>query len=281
MAGSSSPLVDVRVDVRAEVEAALRQLDQFRLDQLPFAISLGVNWTALGAQRDIRSHVRQTFVLRRPTYVLGTIKIERGDFSTKKRPFAFRVSIPDYRTKKGRQDFLAKHELGGERLQPDRAFPFFIPSANARPSIRDLVPRRLYPGALRLQASRGAVGSYLVEGTSLDANGRKRKRRLLFGTLPALQKRTKRGILQWRGKRRTFVLDPLEHRGIKTWGIYQRTGPRREDVQLLWTYKARTTLPPRLRFVKTGEESVAREFQRNFQRAYAQALATARPITAP
>lgn len=265
------------LDVRVDVDSAVRALSNVRRDQLPFATSLAVNWTALGAQRDIRAHVRQEFTLRRPDFILKTIKVEKGDWATKRNPLAFRLKIDDKRYDKGRRDLLAKFEAGGTRARPDRDAPVFIPSEHARPQFAAITPKRLFPFALRLQSGRGTVGFYLVQGSSLTATGKRRKRKAIKGILKAQVVRTERGIRQWRGKARTFVLDPLEHQGVKTWGVYQRTGPKREDVQLLWTYKARSRLPARLRFVATAQESADREFARNFRRAYAQALATARP----
>lgn len=254
--------------IKGEIDEAIRALNSVRRDQLPYAISLAVNWTALSAQRDIRTNVRQAFILRKPTFILNTIKIEKYDFANKRTPWTFRVKVDDGRYKGGTtRDLLAKFEDGGTRLRNDPTFPFAIPSTNARPNVRDLVPRNMFPTALRLVASRGVVGSFKTEGG---------KRKKIFGTLPALQKRTKRGILQWRGKRRTFVLDPREHMGVAVWGVYQRTGPKDQDVQLLWTYKQRLPIPARLRFVKTAEETVRRETTRNFERAYARAVATAR-----
>ena len=73
----------------------------------------------------------------------------------------------------------------------------------------ELVPRSMYPGSLRLVPRRGAVGAYYTNTL------RGRRRKVVFGTLPAQQRRTKRGVLQWTGKRQTFVLDPREHRGVK------------------------------------------------------------------
>lgn len=260
----------VTIVLQAQIDQAVRALDQVRREQLPFATSLAVNWTALATQADIRKNVRGSFILRRPTFILNTIKIEKYDFSTKKNPTTFRVKVDDGKNKRGaRKDVLAKFEAGGLKVRPDRVWPFIIPSSGLRPNVRDLVPRSMYPTALRLAPSRGVVG------VSYERNAKGNRIRL-FGTLPAQQKRTKRGVLQWRGKRRTFILDPQEHFGVKTWGVYQRTGPRKEDVKLLWTYRARLPIPARLRFVQTAEESVEREFARNFARAYSRAVATAR-----
>jgi hypothetical protein len=258
--------------LKAEIDQAIRAIENVNKRQLPFATSLAVNETAKAAQQAVRAHVAGAFTLRKPQFILNTVKIEKYDFATKRNPTAFRLKIDDAPTKGGgRRDVLAKFEPGGSKTTLDPTFPIAIPSRNLRPSFAELVPRAMYPGSLRLVPRRGAVGAYYTN----TLKGRKRK--VIFGTLPVQQKRTKRGVLQWTGKRRTFVLDPREHLGVKTWGVYQRTGRGKDDVQLIWTYKMRIPIPPRLRFVATATAAVHRTFRPNFERAYAHALATARP----
>lgn len=257
----------MEIVLTAEIAAAIAALENVQQKQLPFATSLAVNRTALDAQGAVRGHVRQAFTLRKEQFVLQRVKIEKGDFSTKRFPSAFRVKIDNA---KGRE-FLAKFESDGIKKTLDPTFPVAIPSTHARPQFNALVPRNLFPTALRLVPTRGVVGSYTVSG----GDGKTKKRRI-FGALPAKQRRTRRGVLQWTGKRGTFVLDPREHRGIKTWGVYQRTGPGEDDVRLLWTYKMQVPIPRNLLFRITVIETVDRRFHLNFTEAYARAIATAK-----
>jgi hypothetical protein len=77
-----------------------------------FATAAGLNILANHAQGAIREHVRgRDFMLRRPTFVLNTIKRERGqDFATgSKLEAAVRID-PD-----PKRDFLAKHVEGGTK----------------------------------------------------------------------------------------------------------------------------------------------------------------------
>lgn len=253
--------------LKAEIESAVKAIDRMMKEQVPYATSLAVNWTAKAAQDAVRARVAAQFTLRRAQFILNTVKIEKYDFATKRNPTAFRLKIDEKR------EYLAKFEEGGTRQSKDPTFPIAIPSSNLRPTFAELPPRSMYPRALRLVPSRGTVGVYYLLGK--NAKGKRRTKRV-FGTLPALQKRTKRGVLQWTGKRDTFVLDPNEHFGVKTRGVYQRTGPGKKDVKLLWTYKYSIPIPPRLRFVETATAAVHRTFAANFANAYARAMATAR-----
>src|SRR6185436_11537915 len=94
------------------LKEAIGQIDQVEHDQVPFATSLAINRLALKAQSGIQAGIAQRFTLRRPRFILNTIKIEKRDFSTKKNPAVFRVKVDDTRTKSGRRDLLAAFETG-------------------------------------------------------------------------------------------------------------------------------------------------------------------------
>ena len=53
-----------------------------------------------GAERGARN-VATAFVLRKPQFILNTVKIEKYDFATKRNPTAFRLKIDDARMKGG------------------------------------------------------------------------------------------------------------------------------------------------------------------------------------
>lgn len=214
--------------------------------QLRFAIAKALNDTLVDVQQAIQAGMEERFELRRKTFNQRGIKIARGDFATKENLRA-RVHL-DTRT-----GYLRKFEDGGVKTAPDPNMPIAIPSENIRPNFKDVVPMGMYPKALRL----------------VD-------RRDVTGYLPAKRHTTKRGVPQIKGKRRTFVLDPNVHFGIKTWGVYQRTGPGRRDIRLLWTYKSKIPIPNRLRFVETARRVALERWPKNMGSAIAYALASAR-----
>ena len=69
-----------------------------------------------------------------------------------------------------------------------------------------------------------------------------------------------------------------QRRGKLPPGIYRRMGARRagKRVKLLYAFKTSVPIDARLDFLETGQRVVRQRFGRNFQRAYAKALRTAR-----
>lgn len=239
----AEPILEIQLlDVPASVAYIGRVATQLR-----YAVAMALNDTIKDVQAGIQQGLNERFTLRRRSFVERGIKIERGDFATKDKLTA-RVHLDEDRVA-----FLRKFEDGGEKRAPDPDLPIAIPSENIRPAFPQLVPLGLYPKSLRLQPRRDVVG-----------------------ILGAKYKITAKGIKQLQGKRRTFVLDPSVHRGVKTWGVYQRTGPGRNDVRLLWTYKTKIPIPAQLRFVETARRVALARWEPNLGRAIARALATAR-----
>lgn len=214
-------------------------------DQLPFVEMRAVNATAFDVRDAQRAHIQSAFTVRRP-WVAKAPQIPRGGKATKQKPEA-RVELADNR------GFLAKFERGGTLMASDSiAHPFAIPTDQLRPVKTAVVPRRFLPKNLRLQP-----------------------RKDVLGTLRARQVRTKRGVIQWKGKRRTFILDPRFH-NTETWGVFQRTGPKRNQIRLLWAYRQKITIPPLLHFVDTAQRVVPEVWDRNFTKWFDRAIKSAR-----
>jgi hypothetical protein len=153
-----------------------------------------------------------------------------------------------------RPSLFSAFEEGTPKVSTDRSRPIAIPSSNIRPSFSGLAPRSLLPKNLGLVARRTPSGEQAPR-----------------------TRRTKRGDLVLQGKRGTFVLDPNQHFGVKTWGVYQRIGPKgKKSVRLLWIYKTRVQLPRTLSFVDTVERTARQRLAANVQAAFLKAAATAR-----
>jgi hypothetical protein len=74
------------------------------------------------------------------------------------------------------------------------------------------------------------------------------------------------------GKKRTFVVT----RGSKA-GVYQRIGrARKGKFRLLYTFKQSVTIDRRLNFIRNIKRIVNQRWDRNFSRAFRQAMRTAR-----
>jgi len=232
--------------IRVDTSEAETFLDALYRDQVPFAASLALNQTAKDVRAAEQQEIAANFVLRQADFNLRHVRIPK--FSNKADdPMSVTVEIGE------RGKYLQKFQAPGVKTALDPAMPIAIPSTNIRPGFSDLAPRALYPKNLRLVPRKGVTG-----------------------ILPAKRHVTARGVLQLKGKQRTFVLDPKEHFGVKTWGVYQRTGPGKQDVRLLWTFKSRIPIPKRLDFLAVGERVVNERWQENFTAAFARAIRSAR-----
>lgn len=233
-----------------------RQLEKDLSDlakrQIPFAVSSALNATAKEVQVATRAGIARRFTLRSSRFVLNTVKINRGDFATKDN---LRAIVTVGGSVGGRrQDLLVKFEDGGVRRSSDPGRPIAIPSDYLRPTKSAVIPKGMYPKALRLISSRTASGSTLAPKTHM----------------------TRRGVEQIKGKRRTFVLDPRHHRGARSWAVFQRQGPHSTDVQLLWIYKTSIKIPRKLFFKDTAAKVVRRRMVPNLIAAFDRAIRTAR-----
>jgi hypothetical protein len=220
-------------------------------EQLPYVLSSSVNQMAKLAQEAVRQHVKSDFVLRKASFVLNTVKITH--FSDKRDADIYaeiRIQNPEGDK---RDPVLARFEDGTQKTSFDPTMPLAIPTPAIRPAFADLVPLALYPKNLRIVERRDVVG-----------------------TMPAKVHVTKAGVTQIKGKLRTFVLDPKEHFGVQRWGVFQRTGPGRHDVRMIWLFKSKEPIPARLAFAVTIKGAVAREWQAVADQKLAAAMRSAR-----
>lgn len=243
------------INFTLDVSTFVKDMDEFSLRQVPYALQLGLNDTALDFQQAERERIASSFTLRKPAWVLKTVKIGRGDFATKEK-LNVTVSMgqgsasPEAAKAEG---LLAKFEEPGQKESLDPTFPIAVPTVNLRPSFAELVPKSMFPKALRL-----------VE------------RRTPSGVLGPKQHVTRRGVVQIKGLRRTFVLDPTTMYGVSSWAVYQRFGSARGDIRMLWRYKTHVRIPPLLAFFDTAKRIAAERFPERFAAAFAKAMRTAR-----
>lgn len=136
------------ITVRFNVDSFRQQLNDAGAEQLPFAISVALNETALEFQRRERAHIERTFTVRRSTFVLQGIKINRQDFAKKGKLRAV-VHVDPAR------DFLIKFEGGGRKIP--RGQSLAIPE-DVRRSKADIVTRANRPVAFQFTTAPSAIG---------------------------------------------------------------------------------------------------------------------------
>ncbi len=129
-------MLSITVD-HAAVTRALGDLQR----QIPFATAKALNDVANDAQRAIQGGLAQRFTLRRPDFILRTIKRERpADFASKTSLVATVRVDP-------RRDILAKFEEGGTKA-PVSGRAIAIPTSQVRRTKAQLVQKSQRPRAL-------------------------------------------------------------------------------------------------------------------------------------
>ena len=247
VAGALSSPGDAPIQIELDTNASevARWIQHVFSDQMPFALSLAINRTAYNVRDAIRSGIQHRFTIRRRWVVHG-IQIPRGGRATKQKLEAI-VEL------ERRRSFLAKFEEGGVK-RGSVSLPIAIPTEHIRPTPQSLPPLALYPKNLRLLERRDVSG-FLAARTTL----------------------TRGNVRQWKGLRRTFVIDPWEHRADRQlWGVWQRFGPRRNQIRLIWAYWREIRIPPILKFYETGRRTIDAVWDRNFTAAFDRAIRTAR-----
>lgn len=234
----------MRVTLRTNIPEIRGMFAELFRDQIPFAAVGAINDTAFAARDEIRTGIRERFTIRRQWVVQG-IQVPRGGKATKRRPVAI-VEVEH------RRRFLVKFEEGGVKTGTQLE-PIAIPTEHIRPTQQAIPPRRLYPKNLGLAPRRDISG----------------------GTINPRIRVTRGGFRRLVGKYRTFVLDPSEMTA-STWGIFQRTGPRRQDIRLIWAYRRQIPIPAILEFVQTATRVVKERFEKFFGKRFDQAIRSAR-----
>lgn len=269
------PMFDIVVNPRLTVT----DLAKIRVDQLPFAESLAINTVAAGARDFMRGLVPKEFTIApaREKFITSLIRFPRAQWATKTKLSAtMGVHSSDgdvgVGSDKDRGFLLGRHEDGGTRTRTDPLRPFFIPTDELRGGDYDVPPRSMYPTALRIMEGRGIV-SYT---STVDKKTGKTKRKGVVGTLLIQSRTTSRGKVMIQGKQRTFLIGPMNDANPKDWGIYQRTGPGRRDVRLIWAFRTRINLPPRLHFYEQVAHYIDSHLAEEFTKAIDRAMATAR-----
>jgi len=244
-------MIRVEVDTKTALRFTASVLRQF-----DFATARALNDMVYGAQARVRRGLPGKFTLRgSQRFMERLIKVTREDRATRENlAAAIRIQGPETGLgfKKGRAQALARHEFGGVHSRPVSS-PFFIPSDFLRAG-GGAIPRALYPANLRLAP-----------------------RRTPSGILQRKERVTAKGIVQFQGKRRTFMLDPAHHK-TDFWAIYQREGPERTDIQLLWLLRTKVEIQPRLDFVRDVHTEVREKWRSAWSHRFAQALGSGRRV---
>jgi hypothetical protein len=214
---------------------------------LAISASQALNDTAREAQRRVRDHIIATFHVRSPVFIDRLIKIFAFSNVYQDRPFAeLGVDL------KGRS-ILSLFEEGGERFPfvgQQEAIP--ITGGPARPAIEDPVPDTMTFAALKFRKS-GVTGEGQVTLAARKAAGNRKRK------LPG-------GYYLWRGEQRTFILPSSQ--AEPSGGVFQRVGPGKDDIRLVYAFKPSVQLRPALEFIRTSQQTFDEVFADAFNKHF-------------
>lgn len=250
------------VDVRGvEVLAALRNGNR----RIAFAVVNALNRTIRDVQSAEQRGVEAEFTVRRREF----IRRQAAVISSKSGGFA-RVASGRYQAqvqvgeKKGL--LLSAFEAGGDRRaamlatgQAPKGKRAAVPTVGgpARPMFAATVPKEFEFKALSIR-----------KVTARGASKRRSKRAVTFRAQV-----TNSGVVQFKGKHRTFVL--LETARAPEGGVFQRVGPGRDDIRMVYSFKQGQRIDKRLNFVARARRVAVEKFAANLQAEVRSSLAFA------
>lgn len=222
--------------------------------KMAYGVVNAINNAAKRVQQAQFERVREEFQIRKPAYFFGT-PARPGGVAARISPFASvakgrayaDISVSAGSLAAQRRTLLPLFEQGGERkpMTPG-AKRIAVPLLGrpARPSIARTVPPQFTFAQLRFAAfhrgkrlRRRRRGGKTVDVGILGEYGR-------VG-LP------ESGPIQWKGKQRTFIL--TSSRGAPDGGVFQRFGPKRGDVRMLYKFVKPFRLESRLRWIQNAQ----------------------------
>ncbi|MBS0364917.1 MAG: hypothetical protein JSR67_03725 [Proteobacteria bacterium] len=215
---------------------------------LAFSTAQALNDAALEAQRRVRLHLRDAFKIRNAAFMDRSIKIFAFANVRANRPYA-EIGVDSRKPRL----LLSLFEEGGARgafKGHNVAVP--ITGQAARPSFADSVRPDLTFQALNFR--RGPITQAGHAELASRRAGKNRKRKLSGQ------------YYVWQGQQRTFILTHTARHPMG--GVFQRTGPKRDDIRMLYSFQQHVRLRKALSFVETSEGAFNDVFQRAFVRRF-------------
>ena len=128
----------VQLSIKADTSKIQKDLERLAGDQLPWATTLSLNSIAQQVQKDLKSHLRRVFTVRRE-YVPNSIRIQRAQKKDWPHISASVGSI---------NPFMINQVVGGEKQAKDQSTPLGAP-IKARAVKAEIIPSKLWVRRLR------------------------------------------------------------------------------------------------------------------------------------
>lgn len=253
----------MRLDLQIDTKDLLLRMRNGE-KRLVYATVLAINETAKKVQQAEFEHEEQEFTIRKKTFFFGT-PARPGGVGARIKPFAnvrqgrLFADVSVAQSARGRQELLLPiFERGGEKKEGKRvAVP--VTGGPARPRFRDPVPKPFTFQGMRLVAYRGRA-------RVLRTTAPGRRRAVGLGAAGSVG----RGA-QWKGRHRTFLLPWT--RNLPLGGIFQRTGPKKGDLRLVWAFTRGVELDARLQFVPVAKRTADVWFHEEMEKQVIEAIA--------
>lgn len=217
---------------------------------LAYSTAQGLNDVAKEAQSRIRAHLRERFHIRDAVFMDRTIKIFSFANVGAQRPYAV-LGVDNSK----KNLILSLFEEGGARLPfVGRNVAVPVTGQAARPSATATVRPDLTFQAMAFRRSKTVATQAGRAELKARRSAGNRKRRLGGD------------YLIWRGNSRTFILPHTKRAPLG--GVFQRVGPGRDDIRLIYSFKANVRLRAALSFVDTTELTFSQTFADAFYRRF-------------
>lgn len=246
--------------------------------KMAFAVVKALNDTIKEVQRVQRVNVKDKFTIRNSQFIerqIGVIKAAdggRGFANVARGQYSAHIQIGQKQ-----RLLLSSYERGADRMaamiesgyQPKgRRAAQPITGTPARPSQQSKVPESFTVKGLRFikSQSKENIGSFRSD--FVGSKYKSRRKKSLFGTGDVQFKRN--GGTQWKGEHRTFILEFSKKN--PQGGIYQRVGPEKDDIRLIYNFAYRQRITPRLKFIDQATETTHRSFKKYLRQHTEQAF---------
>lgn len=241
----------MRIDVKVDT-SLLDQNAKRYAKNLAYSTAQALNDAAKDAQRQIRANLRERFHIRNAAFMDRTIKIFAFANVTANRPYA-EIGVDNSK----RHLILSLFEEGGARLPfvgKNVAVP--ITGQAARPSVTDNVIEGFTFQALHF--TKGPIAR-TARGADAWARQRLARSRGIRGKLSS-------EYFIWQGANRTFILFHTKRAPLG--GVFQRVGPKRDDIRMIYSFKSNVRLRAALNFVSTTQGAFDTTFREAFFRRF-------------
>jgi len=245
------------IKVQVQTSGVLLMLAQAQ-GQLEYAMSLALNRVANDGQKAEQTHLKKAFTLRRETFVMRGIKIEKADRATKS-SWRVVISIPVT------QDFLDKFEQGDPKV-PRTGKWLWIPNQAVFKNKIIMSGNPLHPKQLQFSKSKGG---------QLQGKERTFMLRSKAGKPIVLQREEQKLAKGSYRIMKSMTLDNV-HTGMGPRQKKEKAIHRAGGTRLLYTLVSKVKTPVRLEFVNTITSEVQARWPQRAEQAVIEALRTAR-----